>query len=241
MKRILLEVIATTPEDARIAQEAGADRIEFISAQSEGGLTPSLGMVEQILSEVTIPVHAMIRPHSHSFVYTPQELQSMQRDIRHFVRAGVTALVLGVLDTKQQIDEKALALLLQAAQEGSNEVQITFHRAFDEAGDLRQSIATLGKYDAITRILTSGGKASALEATETFPQLIQLADQHSLSLIAGAGLTLETLETFVRKTEIREVHLGSAVRQQGCIHLPLDGERIRQARRILDKIVENTD
>ncbi len=234
MNRVLLEVIATTPEDAQIAEAAGADRIELICAQGEGGLTPSLGMVEQIVSQIHIPVHAMIRPHSRSFVYAADELNGMLRDIRYFARSGVTALVLGALDTKGQIDEDALQRMIHVACEERDGIQITFHRAFDEVADLQQSIQILGQYRTVTRILTSGGRPSVLEAADTFPELIQVAGQHSLSLIAGAGLTLDTLEDFVRHTGAREVHLGSAVRQQGNIRLPLDAERIRRARQILD-------
>lgn len=49
---ILLEVIATTLEDARIAAAAGADRIELIASQEEGGLTPSLDLIQQITAEL---------------------------------------------------------------------------------------------------------------------------------------------------------------------------------------------
>ncbi len=237
MNRILLEVIATTPEDAHIAEAAGADRIELICAQGEGGLTPSLGMLEQIVSELTIPVHAMIRPHSRSFIYDEAEQGSMLRDIRYFARSGVTALVLGVLDGNGHIDEIALQRMLAVASDERDDLQITFHRAIDEVDDLNQSIELLGKYSTITRILTSGGRPSVLEAAEAFPALLRSAEQHSLSLIAGAGLTLDTLESFVRQTGVREVHLGSAVRQQGNIQLPLDAERIQQARKILDACV----
>ncbi|WP_322907605.1 copper homeostasis protein CutC [Paenibacillus sp. SGZ-1009] len=237
-KRIALEVIATTAEDARIAEAAGADRIELICAQGEGGLTPSLGMVEQIVAQLTIPIHVMIRPHSRNFTYSQDDLDMMLRDVRYVARSGATALVLGVLDGHARIDEHALQRIIDAAQQQQSAIQITFHRAFDETTDLHESIHTLGQYPLITRILTSGGQPSVLEAVDEFPQLIQLADQHSLSLIAGAGLTLETLGDFVRRTGTREIHLGSAVRQQGNILFPLDADRIRQARHILDAYVE---
>ena len=42
----LLEVIATTVADARLAAQAGANRLELVTAMGEGGLTPSLGLIE---------------------------------------------------------------------------------------------------------------------------------------------------------------------------------------------------
>ncbi|WP_046213692.1 copper homeostasis protein CutC [Paenibacillus wulumuqiensis] len=227
---ILLEVIATTAEDARIAAAAGADRIELIAAQQQGGLTPEMNLVQQITAESSIPVHVMIRPHSRSFQYTADELEQMVRDIRQVTEhTQAAALVLGVLNDRQQVDEPALNRLLEAA----NGLSVTFHRAFDEIRDQEQALHTLARYPGITRILTSGGQPSILDARDKIVRLDKIARQHQIRLLAGAGLTLDTLGEFVRDTGVQEVHLGSAVRQQGDIHLPLDAERIRQAKAIL--------
>ena len=40
----ILEVIAVDAADARAAEQGGADRIELVSAMSEGGLTPALAL-----------------------------------------------------------------------------------------------------------------------------------------------------------------------------------------------------
>ncbi|WP_159887353.1 copper homeostasis protein CutC [Paenibacillus puerhi] len=40
-----LEVIATSIEDAKIAEQRGAERIELISGIGEGGVTPSYGFI----------------------------------------------------------------------------------------------------------------------------------------------------------------------------------------------------
>ena len=66
---VLLEVIATTVADARLAAQAGANRLELVTAMGEGGLTPSLGLIEAVVAAVTIPVNVIVRPHSRSFVY----------------------------------------------------------------------------------------------------------------------------------------------------------------------------
>ncbi|WP_231584289.1 copper homeostasis protein CutC [Paenibacillus dauci] len=224
---ILLEVIATTLEDARIAAAAGADRIELIASQEEGGLTPSLDLIQQITAESPIPVNVMIRPHSRSFHYNSAELEQMVHDIRQITaHTSASALVLGILNASGHIDETALQQLLAAA----GELPVTFHRAFDEISDQEKALYTLSRYPAITRILTSGGHDTVLDARDTITRLNQIARQHQISLIAGAGLTLETLGEFVRDTGVQEVHLGSAVRQESNIHLPLDAARIRQAK-----------
>ncbi len=66
-KTIILEVIATTVTDAVIAEKSGADRIELVTGMLEGGLTPSYGLIEEVVRSVSIPVQVMVRPHSRSF------------------------------------------------------------------------------------------------------------------------------------------------------------------------------
>ncbi|HWQ07459.1 MAG TPA: copper homeostasis protein CutC, partial [Holophaga sp.] len=74
----MLEVIALTPDEARLAESAGADRIELITAFGEGGLTPGIGLVKRTVAAVRIPVNVMVRPHSRSFRYSPEDLAAMQ-------------------------------------------------------------------------------------------------------------------------------------------------------------------
>lgn len=78
-KQPLLEVIAVNAADARAAEAGGADRIELVCAMSEGGLTPSFGIIEQVVSSVSIPVYVMIRPHSRSFCYNEDDRKAMKK------------------------------------------------------------------------------------------------------------------------------------------------------------------
>src|SRR6476469_3153966 len=94
---MLLEVIALTPEDARVAAKHGADRIEFVSAIEEGGLTPALSFIEETAAECTFPVHVMIRPHNRSFLYSEGDMERMLRDMSALGKAGAGAFVLGTL------------------------------------------------------------------------------------------------------------------------------------------------
>jgi copper homeostasis protein len=227
--RKILEVIATTPADAIIADLAGADRIEWIAAQQEGGLTPSLDVIEQMTESVSIPINMMVRPHSHHFVYDDADLTQMVQDIRYISRTDVAAIVTGVLTADSEIDIIALERLLDAA-DGK---PFTFHRAFDELDDLERGLDILSRYPQITHILTSGGQPSVIQATEPMITLDRLAKQSHIQLIAGAGLTLQNLASFIKETCIQEVHLGSAMRINSDIQLALDPARIAEAQRIL--------
>lgn len=100
MNPILLEVIGTTVQEVKEAALHGADRIELITAFSEGGLTPSLGLVEEAIASVSIPVNVMVRPHSRSFVYDADDRATIVRDIRLLRETGANAMFLARLHRK---------------------------------------------------------------------------------------------------------------------------------------------
>ncbi|WP_254776906.1 copper homeostasis protein CutC [Paenibacillus sp. yr247] len=70
-------MIATTLEDALNAESGGADRIELIANRHEGGVTPSMVLVQKVAASIKIPVHVMIRPHSRSFHMLKDDIQKM--------------------------------------------------------------------------------------------------------------------------------------------------------------------
>src|SRR3954471_16302129 len=110
---MLVEAVACSVEDARIAQSCGAGRIELCSAIELGGLTPSLGVVQAVLDAVGIPVVVMIRPRAGGFVYSESELGSMRRDIELLDEEPVAGFVLGVLAEDGSVDAEACAPLMR--------------------------------------------------------------------------------------------------------------------------------
>ncbi|WP_059050167.1 copper homeostasis protein CutC [Paenibacillus senegalimassiliensis] len=219
---MILEVIATCAEDAVLAEAHGADRLELITAITEGGLTPGIGLVRQVVKSVKIPVHVMVRPHSRSFVYSEADIQTMEEEARAVEDAGAAGIVFGALTEERQIDEVALARILAAA----GGMNVTFHRAFDELQDLSEGLRTLLKYPQVTRVLTSGGPLPAPQATSEIRQLVELAHGSSLVILAGYGLTLETVDRFITDTQVTEVHFGSDIRFGGKGLSPIDPDRL---------------
>lgn len=226
-----LEIIATRPEDAIAAEQGGADRLELVTGMLEGGLTPSIGLTEAVTEAVTIPVHVMVRPHSLSFRYDRAELELMRADIRAIRRTRAAGIVLGALTPEGLVDEAALELLLGEAEH----LNVTFHRAFDEAADLIAALDALTRYPQINRILTSGGQPSALQAVPDLAGLVRAASGSGIRILAGSGLKADGLEDFIRSTGVEEVHFGSAVRSDGHALRPVLPEKVRELRDILDK------
>ena len=227
---VLLEVIATTVADARLAAQAGADRLELITGMGEGGLTPSLGLIEAVTAAVDIPVNVIVRPHSRSFVFDDDDFAVMLRDVRAVAAAGANGVVIGMLTPDGEIDREGLARAIDAA----DGLAITFHRAFDETRDLHEALDVLLGFDAVTNVLTSGGKPSVLQAEEMIRTLLQQAAGSHCTVLAGAGLTVDALAGFVQSTRVKAVHFGSGVRIDGNGLAPLDPQKIARVRAALE-------
>ncbi|MDR0136640.1 copper homeostasis protein CutC [Metabacillus idriensis] len=226
---MIIEAIADSLEDAITAQTAGADRIELVTGLMEGGLTPSYGLIRSVCSGLTIPVNVMIRPHSRSFCYSDEDLNIMLEDIEICRKLGAAGVVFGVLNNEKEIHEEKLTKLIRAAKG----LDITFHRAFDEANHLAAALGVLQKYPEITRVLTSGSKDKATEAIEELSQLAELSAGTGLSIMAGSGLTPQNLSAFLEKVNVREVHFGSGIRYESNYSNPIDPLQIKAIRKIV--------
>lgn len=196
MRARTLEICANSVQSALAAQAGGADRVELCQQLEQGGTTPSLGTIEQVLSQLTIPVFVLIRPRPGSFCYDAQEQAVMAADIRHCRALGCAGVVLGALDQAGRVDRAACERLMDAA----GPLAVTFHRAFDACPDQGQALEDIIRLGC-QRLLTSGGQ----------PQLAALIKQAEgrLSIMPGSGLTPTTIQQVARHTGAREFHASA--------------------------------
>ena len=227
---VLLEVIATTVADARLAAQAGADRLELVTAMGEGGLTPSIGLIEAVVNAVSIPVNVIVRPHSRSFVYDADDHALMLRDVRAVKAASANGVVIGMLNVDGEIDREQLARAIDAA----DGLAVTFHRAFDEVRDQQKALDVLLGFDAVTNVLTSGAQPSVLNAEATIRALVRQAAGSHCTVLAGAGLTVDAVAGFVSRTQVQAVHFGSGVRVGGNGLAPIDIDKVARVRALLN-------
>lgn len=225
-----LEIIVTSLEDALAAERAGADRLELCAALTEGGLTPSLGLIESVVEGVTIPVHVIVRPHSRTFHYSEEDIQVMLADIRYIRKTKAAGIVIGVLDETNRVDTANLTRFLDE----SGNLNVTFHRAFDAIEDQLDAVTTIAKFPQVQRILTSGGPAPAPESIEKIRELVKKTENTSVTILAGNGMTLDGLNRFLEETGVEEIHFGSAVRVGHSFQLPINPEVITAIKTVMN-------
>jgi copper homeostasis protein len=215
-REMLLEVIVTSVDEARLAAASGADRLELIAAFELGGLTPDLRTVEAVVGAVSIPVHAIVRGHDRGFTYDARTHAQHVEDATAIGALGVAAIVFGALDNNGTPDLQRVREIADAAQK-----RVTFHRAFDEAADFRAAYDMLAREPAIARVLTSGGAKTAWDGRVL---LSDLAARQGPIVLAGGGIDLENTHDLVRETQVRELHVGTGARSAG----KLDPQKIER-------------
>jgi len=233
MHTVFFELCAQSLDAAVAGQAGGADRIELCTDLACGGVTPSGNLTASVLGALTIPVHILIRPRAGSFVFSADELDKMRRQICGAKRAGASGVALGVLLPDGQVDVERSRALVELARP----MAVTFHRAFDEAGDLSTALESVIRTGADS-LLTSGGEADVLNGAERIAALQKQAAGR-IAIIAGGGLRLENVVDVARRSGVFSLH-GSLSRRNG--HVPHRGSNnslaadVRRAMELLHQL-----
>ena len=176
------ELCSYSLEACHTAARLGIDRVELCASPSDGGITPSMGMMIEACSIPDIEVSIMIRPRGGDFLYSDEEFRTMLHDIDHARQVGATGVVFGILTADGKVDIERTKLLVEA----SKGMETTFHRAIDMTQDYHQAVEDVIK-TGCTRILTSGGYDKAVEGMDNIAQAVAIASRR-IEIMAGSGV-----------------------------------------------------
>lgn len=211
--RVAVEVCVADLRGALEAAKCGIDGIELCAWPGCGGITPSIGLIQQVVRSVPLPVRVLIRPGPGGFLYGAEELELIGLEAQHIHGLhGAKGLVLGALDRSGQ----PYAALIEGVRRRVGGTEITFHRAIDHAADpilALERCLDLG----VDRILSSGGAPSALEGARTLSAFVNRAGNR-LKVAAGGGVGPRNVVELVERTGVVEVHFA-ALRPE----VPADG------------------
>lgn len=200
-RAVRVEIGVESLGGVRIADAAGATRVELCSGLSVGGLTPGAGLVDAAVRAAGhTEVHVLIRPRPGDFRYSAEEVELMKTDIVRARELGADGVVIGVLDEAGNVDAAANSELLGAA-EG---MEVTFHRAFDVCTDPYAGFDRLLEL-GFTRLLTSGRQVSVLDGAALIGRLVSLADGR-IDVMACGGLRADNARRVIELTGVRDLH-----------------------------------
>jgi copper homeostasis protein len=210
---ISLEVCANSITSALAAQEGGAIRVELCDNLYAGGTTPSPGQITTARKLLSIKLYVLIRPRGSDFLYTDIEFDTMIADVKYCIEAGCDGIVIGMLNADGTIDKERCTQLVQLAKQAG--LGVTFHRAFDMCVNLFHALEDIIEIGC-ERILTSGGRSTAMEGARVITELVKKA-KGRISIMAGSGITEINAADLIMITGVNKYHFCPPVKNKNEI------------------------
>ncbi|WP_443938931.1 copper homeostasis protein CutC [Pedobacter sp. MW01-1-1] len=199
----MLEICANGYESALAAQNGGANRVELCDNLAEGGTTPSYAQIALAKKNLQIEIWPIIRPRGGDFLYSDVEFELMKEDIKICKALQCDGVVIGILKADGCIDKERCAALVELAKP----MPVSFHRAFDMTNNLEKALEDLIDLN-ITRVLSSGAAASALEGAATLRKLVEHA-RGRITIMPGAGINAENIKKLKELTGASDFHASA--------------------------------
>jgi copper homeostasis protein len=201
----ILEIACFDAESCIIAEQAGADRIEFCFDYAAGGITPTHKAILEVRKILKIPLYVIIRPRGGNFIYSVEEIEKMKRDMIFCKLNKIEGVVWGLLNTDQTVNIELNKELVALAKPMS----VTFHRAIDECMDIEEAmIEIIGL--GFDKVLTSGGKQNAEEGVATLSRL-QKKFSDKIKIVPGGGIRSFNIEKLLAETTCTEFHSAAII------------------------------
>lgn len=196
------ELCTFTLEACQIAADMGITRVELCASPYEGGTTPSAAFIRMARLIPHLKLSVMIRPRGGDFLYSDEEFHQMLEEISFAHDCGADCVVAGILTPDGRVDEPRTAALVAAAQG----MEFTFHRAFDMTRDTLEALEALVRTGCY-RVLTSGGRNTALEGIENIQSLVE-ASAGRIAIMAGSGVNASNVKQLT-DTGVNAIHFSA--------------------------------
>lgn len=241
MKEYVIEIATTDYTTTRAAVMGGADRIELCTALSEGGITPSFGLVQQCCYDFDVPIFPILRPRAGDFLYTETEFEIIRKDALRYKQLGCDGVVIGFLNADGTINKDRTAEIVELVYP----LEVTFHRAFDRCKDPMEALEAIIRCGC-QRILTSGQQPTAPEGRDLIREMVTEA-RGRIVIMPGSGVRAENIKSLLEtgavefhsslkgKTESRMLfrHPSFAASAESYNHAAINPDDVKALRQAL--------
>ena len=215
----VLEICVDSLESCIAAHKGGAHRLELCSGLTDGGVTPSYGLIGAALSSVPLPIHVLIRPRPGDFLYTAGDLSVMKADIMACKLLGASGVVIGCLTPDGRVDRDTLRELMLAAKG----MTVTFHRAIDMVrADCLEDDLELLIEEGVERVLTAGLANGVAAGLQTIRRMRDAAAGR-IVIMPGGGVTEQNIASVLTATLCTEVHASARSFAWGAMRYRREG------------------
>jgi copper homeostasis protein len=200
-----IELCAASFEAIKLAKEFNVDRIELCQNLEQGGLTPSAGFIDYALS-TGLETHVLIRPRAGGFCYNEDEFLIMLREIEYCKKIGAHGVVVGVLSEKNEINSEQMERISDI----SGNLQVTFHRAFDDTIEWKRSMEMLINF-GVKRILTSGVSSNVDSGFIVLKEMVKFA-KGRIEIMAGGGVNAANIQKIAKEISPDAIHFSGTTK-----------------------------
>jgi copper homeostasis protein len=159
-----------------------------------------LELISDVVRTLRIPTFILVRARAGTFVYTDAEIDVMRQSIQSAAELGAAGIVIGALTPDSRIDVARTRILVEA----SGKLPVTFHRAFDVVADQLDAVEQLIDL-GVSRVLTSGGAATAEEGADAIVGLRDKARER-IGILAAGKIREHNVREVIDRTGVSEVH-----------------------------------
>ncbi len=180
-----LEISVSTSGEAIIAEQGGAHRLELAIKSEQGGLTPDLKQISDVLAHTTLPCYILIRPRVDSYELTEQEFKQLLHIISIAKLTPAKGISIGLLKNGK-VDKKKLEEVISV----KGDLELVFNHAIDSTRNWDEEIHYLIEHDGVSWIQTTGSTETIIDGLS---RLAPLMDKIKDKLIVGRAINTDNI------------------------------------------------
>ncbi len=226
-----LEISVSTKEEAIIAEQGGADRLEISIRSDRGGITPNIDTLSEIVFSTKLPCYLMLRHNFESYELDEEQLKKILFFIELTKISGIKGISIGLLKDGR-IDRQKMESIIN----NKGDLEIMFNHAIDSSFNYEEDLEWLINNEGISWIQTSG---SAETIFDGYKRILPYKDKINKKLVVGRSLTTENI------SKVMEFGFDNIVYQ--CKESLLNEERmlslnkIKEFKKIINKGSDNNE
>lgn len=224
----VLEVLCGHPDDARRAEEGGADRVHLVAQAGAGEMSPPPDVVAQVCAATALPVRVTLRLRE-GWTTDGGEVTRLRGLAAAYLDAGAEGMVMGFLDPWSGVDAEVCATVA-----GDAGWPWTYDRAVDQCLDFDHAWAALRRLPGLDQVMSAGSARGLEHGLDGLVDRARSDRWAAENLMAAGGLAPEHVP-WLHRAGVRAFHVDAQVRPLGSYRAWVDAGLVHTWRDLLDR------